>query len=90
MFFLYFEKGKIVVLRLKTFLCFLKKAFSTFRKTVLLQKISCFRRELSTLKKIKKFTLKKCLIFQEMEPSSQKLKNLKVFSKKFFYISGGK
>ena len=63
----------------------------------LFPKTSCyFRKEYSELKKKKKNTLKKFLIFQEMEVAHPRLKNLFIFQEgtckalkktKAFYIS---
>ena len=71
--------------KIKKFVIFSqKKFFSYFAKwNFPAPRLKNFRRELSDLKKfLKKSTLKKILIFQEMEFSSPNLKKLLYFKRK--------
>ena len=77
-------------LKIKKVLTFSQKWFFYFGKSnPLAIKLKNFRRELYELEK-KKTTLKKCLIFWEMDFSSHKLKKTFFFAKNnFSYNSGG-
>ena len=74
--FSYFWKWNFLTQSLKSFLNFLKKAFLIFGKLKHLKYFLYFKRKLSELKKS---TLKKRLIFREMELSCHKYKKLLIF-----------
>ena len=85
------KKGKwdFLAHRLKTFLYFLKKNFSYISGNFLTSSLKKSGGNFPSSKN-KKNTLKKFLIFWEMEVFSPKLKNSYIFLKSIFsYISGG-
>ena len=72
---------------MEVFYIFSKKIFLMFWQMKLSSpKIKKFWKGLSELKKLKKATLKKFLIFRDMELFSFKLKNSYIFLKKTFLI----
>ena len=80
-FFFYFRKQNFLALRLKKLLYYLtKKSFLYFQKfNFLALKTKKFRRAFFQLETLKKPSLKKVLVFKEMEIFSHKLKNFLYF-----------
>ena len=89
-YFFYFGKLNSLTLILKKVLIFSQKCFFLyFGKWNFSKNFLFFRRGLSELEKLKKPTLKKFLIFREMELSVPCLKNSYFFLKKILIFQGG-